>query len=326
MRLPHVSAQLDYTTGRGVFGCPSARQFRDVMMGKFGYDPVEPGGTWILALHVTRLSPIKLHAEMMVQNDKGEQWHNAFDTTKEDCAEVVLDTASLVRIAAHFAFEPLPELPDPAAEAAVVPPLPVPVPVPPPPVLSVPAPSVPAPVRVPPPPKERSPYLPRFQLGAAGSFALFVTPSPALGPVFQVGARWQYLSVGVEGRALLALSGEVDGVPVRTSLFAGSVLGCGHGRVVFGCGRLEAGAMRFDTDIFSPDGQGYQATGGFAGRFGAEWKLTDELRLTGYFDLLFSFTKNDLRYGQDRPTGREHAVWTASPVSPSLTLGIVVQP
>ena len=84
--------------------------------------------------------------------------------------------------------------------------------------------------------------------------------------------------------------------------------------------------MRFDTDIPTPGGQGYQATGGFAGRFGAEWKLTDELRLSGYFDLLFSFAKVRLHNYNLQPDRPDIELWASPIISPSIVMGLVVQP
>jgi hypothetical protein len=122
----------------------------------------------------------------------------------------------------------------------------------------------------------------RLRVGAGAALGWGVAPGPAFGATLDLGVRWPWVSISLEGRAYPAASGTTDGTLVALSRFTGAAVPCGHWRWLFGCGLVELGALRVTAETDRPTATTSLHTAAGA-RFGVEWSPHTSLavRLSG---------------------------------------------
>lgn len=138
-----------------------------------------------------------------------------------------------------------------------------------------------------PPPAQPAPTpRPKIRLGLRAGLALGTLPRPAATLAADIGVRWPFFSIGVEGRADLPVTADVDqGVQIRASILAASLVPCGHWRWFVGCALVSVGAIRaagVSVDVPKESTGAYLAAGP---RVGIKWPIPTlaqiALRLSG---------------------------------------------
>lgn len=300
----HASLSLNYDPGVSRAGCPAERYLRGELARRFGYDPFsEPAPTRHLTVKIARRGAEYLvSGEIHDDPDSRVSFKQSFHHASCEQAVAVMGLA----IAAELTTSP--DLPPPPSSP----------PAPPSVIVLASAPSLPPAPETPAPPEARSPFVPRLQLGLGPALAVALAPSVVGGLDGFVGARWAHVSLAAEGRALFAPSTEVQGVPLTASVATGSLTGCAHYWIGFGCARGELGALFFQDKEGIQVGPAHALLAGFGARAGVEWPFADgRFALRGYGDLLFLGTRIRLVQPKDGGT-----LWRSSLVSPSFGLGI----
>jgi len=179
-----------------------------------------------------------------------------------------------------------------------------------------PAPVPTAPVRAETPPVPAAASRPLFRIGAAPLLAFEITPGFAAGVALDAAIRWPSVSLGLEGRLLLA-STDAPGVEaaIRTTLGAVAAVPCLHLSWFFSCGLFELGAMRFTGgDNVHPETRDpFVAAGGL--RAGVEWAFSEHFAARGFVDGSCVFTRTTLVYDKQE-------VWETPPLFGGLGVGL----
>ena len=162
----------------------------------------------------------------------------------------------------------------------------------------------------------------RLALGSGVQLGDGLTPSPMFS--LNVGVRWPVVSIALEARSDLPLTGtSTGGVPVQTHVVAGAVVGCLHASslYLYGCGIFAAGLQR-GGDPRSASGLMSTVYAGAGGRGGVEIPLTPRVavQLTG--DLLAAIHPIAIR-GQMNADDPLREVWRSTPVAGAIQGGLV---
>lgn len=292
---PRIGVQLAYVLGRGAErSCPDEAHMRRELAAGFGYDPIQSSAPSRLTIAITP-GPGGIHlATMELRDTDGavgwKNHHKAYD-----CLILVRGVALTVQIGIErIAPRISPPAPEPAPpEPVIVAPRPDPVVVEPGPALAPPPPKktpVSAPVRM-----DKTPAAPASETsptrrllidtGLGGAFRLGAAPAPNFSVALQGGLRWPYLSLNLEARGDLPASGEEE---FSTSRLTGSILPCGHFKIVAGC--LVAAVGREHASTEEDDGSAWFA--GIGGRLGVEFPLFDPILLRISGDLIATMGEN----------------------------------
>jgi len=234
-----VTVRLDYTRGPGAEACPDDQGFRDAVAANVGYDVFTPAGART-ALVTIQHQGTAFVGRMELRTATGAQEWSHEPLLRGDCRELV----RLMGLSIAIPIDPFPAHP--------LPPPPVP-----PPSLAASGPPLLAPLLPPdrdrttpplPPPASR----PAVRIGLRAGVALGTEPAAAGSFALQVGVRWPFASLSIEGNADLSATGAGNVAPmsqVGAQLFAGSLVPCGHvplpahWNIPF-CGVLRVGEVR----------------------------------------------------------------------------------
>jgi hypothetical protein len=299
------SVRLEYERKKGAARCPDEASLRAHVAAQLGRDPFTPEGSWRVVASVARRGA-GFVANMEAFENDGKAWSPG-PIADPSCARLVNEILAL-SIAIELSEPPTrPPEPPPAA----------------------------LPIAATAPPADQ-PRAPAVRLGPQGSGTLRlrlafstgveigVGPTPS--PVFAlaVGVRWSFVSVALEGRTDLPLTGTGEGrVPVQGHVAAGSLLGCLHASALhaYGCGLLALGVQRA-SDARSPSSHSstayhsstvYAATGG---RVGLEFPFLSRFAVHVAGDVLATFNPITIR-------SNLRNVWQAAPVAGIAQGGLV---
>jgi hypothetical protein len=294
---PRIGVQLAYVLGRGAErSCPDETHMRRELAAGFGYDPIQSSAPSRLTIAIT---PGRggIHLALMELRDAGGAvgWkghHEAYD-----CHILVRGVALTVQIGIErIAPRISPPAPEPARpEPVVVAPRPEPEPVT----------AEARPARTPAPPSKatasapvragKTPAAPAsdgspisrllVDAGLGGAFRLGAAPAPNFSVALQGGLRWPFMSLNLEARGDLPASGEEE---FSTSRLTGSILPCGHYKIVVGC--LVGAVGREHASTEEDDGSAWFA--GMGGRLSLEVPLFDPIMLRVSGDLIATMGEN----------------------------------
>jgi hypothetical protein len=310
--LPRLAAQLEYRRGKGAERCPDEQGLRDEARDLLGYDPFQPDAPLRVATSIERKGG-ELVAKLQILDGEGHAlWQDSFGTSgpcKTLVETMVLDVVVKLEGLAGKAAPPAPPPPAPAPEP--------PRPCPPPP------PCPPAPAREAKGPPAAQGAALRRRLGLTPLIALGITPNAAGGVAWSLEGRWPGWSLAFEGRALRSLSPEVGHVGVSMSYLGSGVALCLRGDLLFGCGRLEVGALWADPDAPFKVRPEAAPVFGLAVRLGAEQPLSERVALSGYVDLLGVVTHAVLRLEADRAGEADRLLWELSHGAAAIGVGVL---
>jgi hypothetical protein len=293
---PKVAVKLDYVAAKG---CAPERELREIVAAHMGYDPFEqPSPDSVLHVRITRVAG-GFSGAMQHVSVTGKVLFTRPPLDAPTCREIVeiFGEGSI-----PVAIEPVPVRAPPAPPPAPPPPVP---PAPPPPSPPEPVPSPPAPAPSPAPG-------PAIVVGVRGAAAFGTAPVVTGAFTLDVGLRWKFVSVAVEGRADVPVTGEVGGkVQLHTSLLAGSAVPCGHYGWFFGCGVLSAGRIAWESPPIKLLSQGNWAYVAGGLRAGVEIPVTAWLSISASGDLLVQ-----------PPVGKVAVWFSGTGWRPSLLAGI----
>jgi hypothetical protein len=234
-----VAARLEYSLGPGGGNCPSEGYLHQELSRRMGHDPfaLDAKGVPIGGVRVViARSPKGLTGTYTyVDADGVEQWTRTYfepSTIRLACEDVIKGIA--VELAGEFSVREIrlatEEPPPPAPPSSPTPPPPSPPPAP------APPPPAPAPVVALPPPLRL--LRPRPEVGVGVFIAGGTAPHVTVGGAVHVGLAFfpfgherARLSLAGEGRADMAAT---DAHGIRTQLFAGSLVACGHRNLLTG--------------------------------------------------------------------------------------------
>lgn len=300
---PHSAVRLTYEGG-GLKGCPGEQVFRDVLRAHMSYDPFSPGAEARLVVTIVRAGQTYRGRAELRDKAGAVLWPRALPPLT-DCYSVVEGLGFAVSVKL-----------DPVGDRGPKPPPSLPESKPPepnPPRADEPEPMVATPV-----------VRPWINVGAALVLGLGVAPRPAVGVAVDVGLRlpsWpDALWISLEARAFPPAEGwaDVGLTRVRTWQATGAVVPCGHGRVLFGCGVAEMGALGGTTG--TSDTAHAQTAGLFhfalGARAGAEWQALPHLTLRLSGDALLAPMRQQLEVeGESR--------WVTPLLSAAFEAGVV---
>jgi hypothetical protein len=204
------SVRLEYERKKGAAMCPDEASLRAHVAAQLGRDPFTPEGSRRVVASVARRGA-GFVANMEAFESDGKAWSPG-PITDPSCARLVNEILAL-SIAIELS-EPPPRPPDPPPAA--------------PPIVATapPANALRAPVaRLAP----QGSGAMRLRLAFSTGVEIGVGPTPSPMFALNVGVRWSMVSVALEGRTDLPLTGTGEGrVPVQAHVIAGSLLGCLH--------------------------------------------------------------------------------------------------
>jgi hypothetical protein len=149
----------------------------------------------------------------------------------------------------------------------------------------------------------------------AGAGAMVVAgsaPRATVGFAGRVGARWSWLSVGVEGRGDLPTSQDaLGGGSVEASLLLASLVPCWHREALFVCGLGSFGVLRGAGDGVDKKRDDATLFGEAGARVGLEIPVSAPFSFVVHGDLAAITTPTELHLA-----GRE--VWTTAPLSAAV--------
>jgi hypothetical protein len=290
------SVRLEYERKKGAESCPDEASLRAHVAAQLGRDPFTPEGAWRVVASVARRGAGFVATMEAFEND-GKTW-SPDAVTDPSCVRLVNEILAL-SIAIELS-EPPPVAPLPAPPVvAEAPPADKPAPPP-----ESPAPQDPEAMRV------------RLAFGAGVEVGVGVTPSPVF--ALNVGLRWPIVSVALEARTDLPLTGAGEGgAPIQTHVVAGSMLGCLHARALYayGCAALALGVQR-GGDTRSPSAYPSTAYAAAGGRVGFEIPLTPRFAVHLAGDVLAALNPIGIRSNFQN-------VWQSSPVGGAAQGGLV---
>lgn len=283
-----IHARLTYGPDPDVERCPTARELRDAVAARIGYDPFEaaPAGE---AEAEPREVIVRVHkaAAGIVGSLELRGPHpgqRELASPRGDCREV-LDSFA---VAIAIGLDPS-SLTRPSGDP---PPSPPPSPAPP---------SLPPAMEAPGPPAER-PGAPLAQsdpidvrLGAGPVVLFGELPAAAPALAVAVGLRRRWLEPGVEGLATLPVSQSSGAGSVTASLLAVTLLPCGHASVLFGCLGLTLGRLRGEGEGVAGPLHGSELYMAASARGGAELAVTRSIWIRGYAEAVAPLTRITLQ-------------------------------
>ncbi|MDC0749192.1 hypothetical protein [Polyangium mundeleinium] len=311
--------------------CPTEAALAELTSAKFRYDVFPESARASLSVTVRRAGG-QLEAVLTARDEQGTlQWEETA-TPRGKCIDLVEDVALMV--AARFVTV---KGETPEAWTLLAPPAPPEAPKPPPPSMAVPLPQLrrrayEEPLFPPSTPSTPStPSAPdgppfRTELSAAAVFGPFDTPNVALGGAFQVAIRWEWVTLGAELRGVIDLLGEVEGVPVRTSLATGAVVPClvlgARGRI---CTPISAGWYQFNLgDAFGKSDGIAQPFFGAGLRGSYDHPVATNVWVRGYLELLFAGTRSEAAVFMGESDAQRF--WSTPGFLPSFGIGVTWQP
>ncbi len=241
--------------------CPAERELRATLAARLGYDPIDRDAPGLVRVELAREG--RAFVARLVREDARGRVVWSHQHTDPDCHMAVQGAALSIVIAIEkaplregdVARAPSDQAPPPLSLAPI-------------------APVVPSAMVT----------RPSIRIGARGALAMGALPALTAALTVDAGVGWEYASIALEGRADVPVTGNVDeGRRIHTSLFAGSLVPCGHYKWFVGCGLVTLGALRVEgRDISRPQAD----TGIYFGagvRVGVEWAVIPALalRLTG---------------------------------------------
>ncbi|WP_437641383.1 hypothetical protein [Sorangium sp. So ce854] len=336
------AARLDYVRGPGAERCPDASFLRAEVARVAGADPFRDDAPLLVSVRIERQGP-DLVASLALRDGQGDtRWADGL-TTSSACDVLVAGVGlaiatQLLRAPERAPAEPSPAEPSPAEpssrrpaqvprEASQAPPpghatrgAPEPAArtAPKPPRAAAPEPLV-SPVRE----ANAEPPGPwRFEVGLGATVGLGITPGVAAGTTLAVGVRWSDWSVAVEGRGLVSLAKEVEGLPLGMTAFSAATVACLRGRHLFGCGLATLGAVRFVPEDPWNMHLRSKALVGVGVRLGCAWRLSDRWSVNGHAEAIWIAEDAVLRRQVDPAVTPPPLYWTSPPLGAALGLGV----
>jgi hypothetical protein len=289
---PRAAVRLEYTRGSGAERCPDEAFLRAEAARLLGYDPFRDDAPLVITARIERAGS-ELVATLSLRDAEGKtRWADGFGTSggcEEIAAGMALTLVAGIQSAPGPATTPPHDLPSPPATPPPQPPSATPAPehAPPP---QPPRRAAPPPMSVTRPDRKEAsaPAEERLQIeaGVGAVVGLGMAPGLAAGMTLTAGVRRGDGSIALEGRGLASLGQEVEGMTMRTTAFMTAGVACLHGRLLFGCGLVTVGAVRFvpgdpwsmrpRTDVLS----------GLGARLGGEWPLSERWYAHGYIEAI----------------------------------------
>ncbi len=302
------TARLDYQRNKGAEQCPGEGELRAYVAARLGRDPFTAESSRRIVSTVARKGRGFVGTMDLFEN--GEKSWSQGPIEDPDCARLVDEILALAMVI-NLSEPPA------ASPGAPSPPGNTPAPSPSPPPAEKPAPPIEKPAAI-------DPDAARLRLAFGSGVELGDGPTPS--PVFSlnVGVRWPIVSVALEARTDLPLTGTgADGVQLQTHVVAGAVMMCLHASALYlyGCGMFAAGVQR-GGDPRSPMGYGSTAYAVAGGRGGLEIPFTPRfaVQLTG--DLLAALNPIAIR-GQPNAGAPLREVWRSAPAAGAVQGGLV---
>jgi hypothetical protein len=162
----------------------------------------------------------------------------------------------------------------------------------------------------------------RLEAGLGATLGLGITPGAAAGTTLSIGVRRPDWSVAVEGRGLISLAKEVEGMPLGTTAFTAATVACLRGRHLFGCGLATLGAVRFVPEDPWNMRVRSKALFGIGARFGSAWRLSDRWSVHGYAEAIWIVEDASLRRQVDHAVTPAPLYWTSPPLGAAFGLGV----
>jgi hypothetical protein len=302
------TAHLDYERKKGAEQCPGEGELRAYVAARLGRDPFTTDSSRRIVSTVARKGRGFVGTMDLFEN--GEKAWSQGPIEDPDCARLVDEILALAMVI---------NLSEPPAAAPAAPSPPV----------NAPAPSAPPAEKTEPPVEKPAaasvdPDAMRLRLAFGTGVELGDGPTPS--PVFSlnVGVRWPVVSIALEARSDLPLTGTgADGVQLQTHVVAGAVLMCLHASALYlyGCGEFAAGVQR-GGDPRSPSGYMSTAYAGAGGRGGLEIPFSSRfaVQLTG--DLLAALNPIAIR-GQPNAGAPLREIWRSAPAAGAVQGGLV---
>jgi hypothetical protein len=162
----------------------------------------------------------------------------------------------------------------------------------------------------------------RLEAGLGATLGFGITPGPAGGMTLSFGVRRSDWSIAVEGRGLVSLAQEVEGMFVDPTAFTAATVGCYRGRLLFGCGLATLGAVRFTPQAPWTMGSRSDTLVGFGARLGAQWPLSGRWSVLGYAEATWIVNDAVLRRGAYDTATPAPLEWTSPLIGTAFGLGI----
>jgi len=297
--------QLCYLLREGAANCPDATSLKQAVTARLGFDPWQSRAGRRMEVEV-ELTRGGLRAQMQLWEEGRVLGRRVLKASKNDCKEL----GAVMALAISIAIDPQsasrhlsragPETPAAASRG----------------VAHSSARARRGPQLSAPPTRPTGPQL---TVGLGGLVALGTAPGPAAGGLeLQVGLRWSSWSAAVDGRFDFPAFADLPVGRISALLGGGSLVGCGHYRMLFGCGVLTVAALR---------GAGHELLAARSVTFpylaagvrgGAEIPVVSRWSLRAHAELVAPFSRIRL---EDSSTGAE--LWTTEVVSGSFALSVV---
>ncbi|MDC0681723.1 hypothetical protein [Sorangium atrum] len=299
--------RLEVVRGPGAEGCADEALLRAEVARGLGGDPFEDDASRVLTVSIAQEGP-ELTALMALREseDAGDTaWAEGF-STRRGCAELI----SGVALAIVAQILNAPERAPSPSERSLPPSTPLPQ----------------ARRTAPEPPLHEAMPAPterwRLEAGLGATLGLGITPGAAAGMTMSVGVRRPDWSVAVEGRGLVSLAKEVEGMRLGTTAFTAATVTCLRGRHLFGCGLATLGAVRFVPE--DPWNMRVRSTAlfGIGARFGSAWRLSDRWSVHGYAEAIWIVEDALLRRQVDHAVTPAPLYWTSPPLGAAFGLGV----
>ncbi|WP_438020911.1 hypothetical protein WMF18_18410 [Sorangium sp. So ce315] len=336
------AARLDYVRGRGAERCPDASFLRAEVARVVGADPFRDDAALLVSVRIERQGP-ELVASLALRDGQGNtRWADGL-TTSSACDVLVAGVGLAIATQLLRAPERAPAERSPAEPSPAEPSLRGPAQVPreapqaPPPAHAPRGAPEPATRAAPEPPRPAAPGPStssvrevkadppgswRIEAGLGAAVALGITPGVAAGTTLALGVRWSDWSVAVEGRGLVSLAKEVEGLPLGMTAFSAATVACLHGPHLFGCGLATLGAVRFVPEDPWNMRLRSKALVGVGVRLGCAWRLSDRWSVHGHAEAIWIAEDAVLRRQVDPTVAPPPLYWTSPPLGAALGLGV----
>ncbi|XXT24333.1 hypothetical protein WME94_22625 [Sorangium sp. So ce429] len=332
------AARLEYVRGPGAERCPDASFLRAEVARVAGADPFRDDAPLLISARIERQGA-ELVASLALRDSEGKtRWADGFSTSGA-CEVLVAGVGlaigtRLLSMPEQASREPPPR--ELAQEGPQGPPGPPP-PAPGPPGLPRSLPPTQAARAASGPSGRVAPALPtssgeeatadpaeplRFEAGLGATVGLGSTPGIAAGTTLALGVRWSDWSVAVEGRGLVSLAKEVNGMPLGTTAFTAATVACLRGRHLFGCGLATLGAVRFVPEDSLDMRVRRKTLLGVGARLGSAWRLSDRWSVHGHAEAIWIVEDVSLRRQVDHAATSAPLYWTSPPLGAALGLGV----
>ncbi|AUX42412.1 hypothetical protein SOCE26_038430 [Sorangium cellulosum] len=326
---PRAALRLEVVRGPGAEGCPDEAFLRAEVARRLGADPFQDDAPRGLTVHIAREGP-EVTASLALRDREGEtQWADGFGT-RSGCEELMSGVALAIVAQLLGAPEPAgsPSESLPPSDAT------------PPPGTTPPEPAVPpspqarrtapdsrqvAELSEPPPRPQSSPAVPerlRLEAGLGATLGLGIIPGVATGMTLSLGVRRSDWSIAVEGRGLVSLAQEVEGLLMGTTGFTAATLACYRGGPLFGCGLATLGTVRFSPRDPWTMSLRSDSVFGLGARLGTEWPFSRRWSVQGYGEATWMVNEGAFTRVTHDSTTPAPLRWTSSPLGAAFGLGV----